>query len=92
MPSKSVVPSLRLDEAKLRKKLEAYFIEAMQRAEDELLAIMKVNVDERVLGDGPGKPEWRQELDRELHQLYIKIVGDYIQGAVGVEHNDGSPE
>lgn len=89
MPSKSVVHSLRLDEAKLQKKLEDYFIAAMMQATDELLKIMKVNVNETVHGEGPGKPKWRQELDRELHQLYMRAANGFVKSAVGVDYADG---
>lgn len=52
-------------------KLRPYLIQALDAATDELLKHMKIHVhDDTSLG--PGKPEWRDELDRDLKKLYVQ--------------------
>lgn len=62
----------------------------MEAASDELLKLMRKYVTDTVEGDGPGKPEWRRELDADLHRLYVNVADYYAEAAVGADYKEGS--
>ena len=80
------------NEAAFKAALQPYLVEAMENATDELLKIMKINVHKTVHGDGPGKPDWRKELDSDLRRLYINVADYYVEGAVGTDYEVKSAE
>lgn len=56
---------------------------------------MKINVHTvtdvgRTLKGAPGDPEWRNEIDRDLHRLYEKLAGDLLEIGVGAEYSEGT--
>lgn len=87
-------PNVRVNTAKLKQKLQPYLIKAMEAATDELLKAMQINVH-TVTGigktgkGGPGDPEWRNELDRDLKKLYLQVSNDMIESAVGASGGYG---
>lgn len=74
----------------MQNKLKPYLIKAMEDASDEFIKIMGIYAQSvtYVGGDGkgtPGDPEWREEIDRLLHKLYVDTANSYIESGVGLE-------
>ena len=92
------VPDIRFDVAKFKMLLKPYLVEAMEKATDELLKSMQIHVHTvtavgRTGKGAPGDPEWRNELDRDLEKLYVRVVDDIVEGAVGANagYSEGAP-
>lgn len=88
------VPDIRFDVAKFKMLLKPYLYEAMEKATDELLKSMQIHVYTVTAvgktGKGaPGDLEWRNELDRDLEKLYVRVVDDIVEGAVGANAGYG---
>lgn len=59
-------------------------MEALEQASDTLLAIMQLEIVKTVHGDGPGKPDWRDELAEELTEVYRIVTQEAIEVGVGL--------
>ena len=86
-----------MDISRLKAGLRPYLIEAMNRASDELLKCMKINVHKvtdvgRTMKGAPGDPEWRNEVDRDLRKLYANYADNYLEVGVGADYKDASAE
>lgn len=81
---------LRFNRAKAKARIMPYLIMALNEAADELLKAMRINASKTVHGDGPGKPEWRGEIDRDLKKLYFQVANDYLEFGVGLDYSDGT--
>ena len=69
----------------------------MNKAGDELLKCMKINVHTitdvgRTMKGAPGDPEWRNEVDRDLRKLYANYADNYLEVGVGADYSEGSAE
>ena len=85
--------SYRYDINKLKAGLRPYLIDAMNKASDELLKRMKINVHEVTYvgktGKGaPGDPAWRDEVDRDLRKLYERYADDILEVGVGADYSE----
>lgn len=86
-----------LDPVRLKAGLRPYLIDAMNRASDELLKCMRINVHTvtdvgRTMKGAPGDPEWRNEVDRDLKKLYANYTDNYLEVGVGADYGEGSAE
>lgn len=83
---------LQIDEAKMKEALRQYFIDALLKVEEKFLDIMQEEIMHTVYGKGPGKPEWREAMRKDLHHLYTKIAGNIITVACGLQYPEGSAD
>lgn len=86
-------PPIRFNSQRMRNVLRPYLLMAMEKATDELLKNMQFYAKDNVVGNGPGKPSWRDELANDLKRLYVEEVDSFIEGAVGADagYGEGSP-
>lgn len=76
--------ALSIDEKSLMNALRTHYINAMQKAENKLIEIMRKEIMETTYGDAPGKPEWRKEISAMLQNVYSEVTDNYIKFGVGV--------
>ena len=51
----------------MKEALRQYFIDALLKVEEKFLDIMQEEIMHTVYGKGPGKPEWREAMRKDLH-------------------------
>lgn len=64
--------------------IKSHYIEAMQKAEDKLIQIMREEIQQTTYKDAPGKPEWRNQISDMLQEVYRDITDDSIECNVGL--------
>ena len=67
-------------------------MDAMERAADKLIELMREEVQRTVEGDGPGKPAWRDKLAADIKVVFRDIVNDAIEFGVGADYSEGTWE
>lgn len=87
------IPRYRYDANKLKQGLRPYLIEALNKASDEMLKRMKIHVHDvtyrgRTGKGAPGDPQWRDEIDRDLHKIYAAFTDDFLEVGVGADYSD----
>lgn len=73
-----------IDEAGLMAAIRNHYIRAMEKAEHQLISIMKKEVKKTTYGKSPGKPKWRKEIASLLQEVYREVADNYIEFGVGV--------
>lgn len=78
--------TLSLNGSALYSALENYYVDALQRAEDKLIEIMREEIQRTTNGGAPGKPSWRNEISSMLRETYRVVANGYIEAEVGVPY------
>lgn len=59
-------------------------LRALKDAEQRLIELMQQEIMNTVHGDGPGKPDWRNEISESLDEVFEEVTDNYIKVGVGV--------
>ena len=85
--SKRGFNKLSIDISSVMVEIKAHLLKHLEKAEDQLLAIMEQEVMRTTHGEAPGKPEWRKRM-KERQRVVSKVVTDeYIESKVGLDSN-----
>lgn len=79
-----------INQKRMLSQIKAYYVKALQDAEDKLIEIMRDQVGVTIYGGGPGKPEWRSLIQKEIRRVYKDVAESYIELGVGLPYNEGS--
>lgn len=85
--SNVVFNTLSLDEGAVIKQIQAHLINALEKAEDTLLDIMRREIQKTTNGNTPGKPYWRTQVGSMLRETYRTVTDEYIEAGVGLPEN-----
>lgn len=67
--------------------IQDHLIRAMEQAEDQLIELMREEIQKTTHGGAPGKPSWRNEISGLLKETYRVIASDYMEFEVGVPYD-----
>lgn len=77
---------LRIDEEALLKHVRTVLVELLEGATDQLLSIMRDEIQRTTHGGAPGKPEWRDALAADLREVYRVVADEVIEFGVGLPY------
>lgn len=67
--------------------IENHLIQAMEKAEDKLIDLMREEIQRTTHGQAPGHPLWRNEISRLLKETYRVIGRGYMEFEAGVPYD-----
>ena len=79
-----------VDYKRMEKQIKDYYVHVLEQAEDKLIELMRDQVNVTIYGGGPGKPEWRSLVQKEIRRVYRDVAENYIESGVGLPYNEGS--
>lgn len=68
------------------------YLNAMVRATDRLVEIMRREVDRTTHGGAPGKPGWRESLKKDLMIFYPMVISEILEYGAGLDYTPASDE
>jgi len=80
---KTVIRDWDFDSALAVKKIQGYLLVELVAAEPKFIDLMQQEIRESKHGDGPGKPDWRDETAAAVKAIYDTIGNTYIEMSIG---------
>ena len=78
------VKGVTLNEGAFMNNLVRYYAEVMEQAQEEFAEKMEDEAQKTVHGLGPGKPQWRRDVGRNIGLVEKKVSDTLIEATVGV--------
>ena len=78
--------TISIDKTAVTAAIQDYLIAALEAETETLLSIMRREIQATTHGEGPGKPEWRDQLAVELREVYRVVTDEAIEFGVGLPH------
>ena len=72
------------------KQIRNHYVKCLRAAEDKLAELLRNQIPERVVGEGPGDPAWIPKIQASVRTLYRDIADSYIEIGVGLPYKEGS--